>query len=106
MSASRQRPLLGGATITLSIPSGRLRWVRCLHLLPDDTPDVVDIRAQREEAKSRPAWREPWELSRWSARYRDALNREAKTKTKTLAGPLVPFAPSSKRWNQLPKEIP
>ena len=91
-----RRPL-NGATITLSVPSGTLRWVRCLHLLPDDTPDLADLRAQREEAKRHDAGSEVLDRLKWNARYQDALKHEAKPAT------LVPKAP---RFSFLPTETP
>ena len=100
MSASRQRPLLGGATITLSIPSGRLRWVRCLHLLPDDTPDVADLRAQREERKAKPDdGRDMFEQLCWQRRYEAALPFAA---DRPKPGPLIPKVP---RFSSLPTEV-
>ena len=99
MSASRQHPLLGGATITLSFPSGRLRWVRYLHLLPDDTPDVTDLRAQREEAKCHNAGLEEFERLKWNARYYAALQFAA---DRPKPGPLIPKAP---RFSILPTEV-
>lgn len=92
-----RRPL-DGATITLSFPSGRLRWLRCLHLLPDDTPDAADLRAQREERKAKPDdGRDMFEQLRWQRRYDAALKHEAKPAT------LVPKAP---RFSFLPTETP
>ena len=95
-----RRPL-DGATITLSFPSGRLRWVRCLHLLPDDTPDVADLRAQREERKANPDdGRDGIERLYWQRRYQDALKYEAKPAIS--AGPLIPKVP---RFSSLPTEV-
>ena len=96
-----QHPLPGGATITLSIPSGRLRWLRCLHLLPDDTPDVADLRAQREESKDAELAksREAYERLRWNARYEAALQFAA---DRPKPGPLIPKVP---RLSSLPMEV-
>ena len=92
-----RRPL-NGATITLAYPSGLLRWVRCLHLLPDDTPDAADLRAQREERKANPDdGRDAFEQLCWQRRYDAALKHEAKPAT------LVPKAP---RFSFLPTETP
>ena len=93
-----RRPL-NGATITLSFPSGRLRWVRCLHLLPDDTPDVADLRAQREETKRHDVGSEALEQFRWHGRYLAALPFAA---DRPKPGPLIPKVP---RFSSLPTEV-
>ena len=67
----RPRPLLEGATIVLAIPSGRLKWVRCLHLLPDDNADAYEADTARKESIAND--QEAFVRLRWNARYLAAL---------------------------------
>ena len=46
--SQRPTPILETATIVLST-TGKLRWVRCLHLVPDNRPDPYDAHAARWE---------------------------------------------------------
>jgi len=102
VSASRPRPLLDDATIILSW-TGRMRYVsgRALWRLAVNEPDVTDLRAERQERKSREQKLDDGlavlERLRWNARYLDALKYEAKPATPR--GPLVPKVPSFKRLN-------
>jgi len=106
VSVTRPRPLPCDATIWLSIPSGRLRWVRCLHLLPGDGIDLADSRAQRDENKAAALTQSHavFERLKWDERYHAALKYAADS-PKPKPGPGSMMIPKVPRFGPPPTEV-